>query len=106
MSAIPVPLAVLLSLAGVTHLQLGGKERRLLASAAADHPGEMYDPLRTRRIATAQARAGITDSIPMMLSTMATAVLLLSTATLAGRSSQVPHREVAPELGCRSPWGS
>ncbi|MDF3144204.1 MULTISPECIES: hypothetical protein [unclassified Streptomyces] len=84
MSAIPVLLAVLLALAVAMRLQLSRTERQLLTSVAADYPGEDHDLLRTRRITTARARARITDSIPMMLSTMATAVLLLSTASLTG----------------------
>ncbi|MFC5219849.1 hypothetical protein [Streptomyces coerulescens] len=84
MSAIPVLLAVLLALAGVLRLQLRRIERRLLTYVQADYPGEGHDPLRTRRITTARARARITDSIPMMLSTTATAVLLLSVASLVG----------------------
>ncbi|MFJ2006841.1 ATP-binding protein [Streptomyces chartreusis] len=84
MSAIPVLLAVLLALAGAMRLQLRRIERRLLTYVEADYPGEGHDPLRTRRITTARARARIADSIPMMLSTIATAVLLLSTASLVG----------------------
>ncbi|WP_246201359.1 hypothetical protein [Streptomyces alboniger] len=83
-SAIPVLLIVLLALVGVTHIQLRRNERRLRVFAQGDYPGDSYDMLRARRIAAARARACITDSIPMMLSAVATAVLLLSAATLAG----------------------
>ncbi|MFD3839806.1 hypothetical protein ACFWWC_26685 [Streptomyces sp. NPDC058642] len=82
MSAIPVLLAVLLAQAGVLRLRLRRVERQLLAAVEADYRDERYDPLRTRRIATARARARITDSIPTMLGTMASAVLLLSVTTL------------------------
>ncbi|WP_399932108.1 hypothetical protein [Streptomyces kanamyceticus] len=83
-SAIPVLLVVLLALAGARQVQLRVTAWRLHASTQADYPDEPYDTLRARRIAAARARARITDSIPMMLSAVATAVLLLSAATLAG----------------------
>ncbi|MFH8619405.1 hypothetical protein ACH4E8_30645 [Streptomyces sp. NPDC017979] len=52
------------------------------------------DPVRTRRIAGARARAGLTDSAPLIVGVLAAATLLLGAAAVYGawRSDAVPGR--------------
>lgn len=83
-AAIPVMLLVLLGvvLAGVVWLWRTG--RRDEAAVRSGHPGQPEDPSRTRLIAAALARAGLTDTSPVLVATIAGGTFLLGAAALAG----------------------
>ncbi|MGW2287609.1 hypothetical protein [Streptomyces phaeochromogenes] len=84
MSTIPALVAVLLAQVGIAHVQLRRRGRRLSAVVGLDYPDEPPDPLRAGDIASARARASLTDSAPWLVGTMAAAVLLLSSLAMAG----------------------
>ncbi|MET9913453.1 tetratricopeptide repeat protein [Streptomyces sp. NPDC006476] len=84
MSALPVLLAVLLVLAGWVYVRSYRLGRALRAQIHADFPDEPRNTLRSRQIAAARARAAVTDAIPLLLGAVATALLLLTAASLTG----------------------
>ncbi|GGP63168.1 hypothetical protein GCM10010278_45520 [Streptomyces melanogenes] len=67
----------------------------------ADYPGERPDAARSRRIANARARAGLTDRAPAFLGIVGAATLVLGAGALAGSwtTGEVPGRAAADAPG-------
>jgi hypothetical protein len=83
-SAIPPLLLLLLVVVAVLARRTLRLRRATTAEVEHDHPGEVTDAARTRRIAGARAMATLTDLAPRVLGVVAVATLLLGTASLAG----------------------
>lgn len=83
-AAIPVMLAVVVVVALVGVVWLWRTKRAESAAVRASHPGQPEDPSRTRLIAGAVARAGLTDRSPVLVVSIACGAFLLGAAGLAG----------------------
>jgi hypothetical protein len=79
--AIAVILLVVAALLAVRTARLARVER---AHVRDEHPGEPEDPSRTRAIAHARAMAALTDRVPLVVTVLAAATLLLGSLALAG----------------------
>nr|WP_223182516.1 MULTISPECIES: hypothetical protein [unclassified Streptomyces] len=93
-SVIPVLLLLLLAPAALLGVRTLLTARRLRAAVEADYPGDERDPVRTGQIATARARAGLTDSAPVLVGVVSGATLLLGACSVIGAwaSGNVPGR--------------
>ncbi|MFJ6795327.1 hypothetical protein [Streptomyces sp. NPDC091268] len=92
-AAVLPPLLLVVALLAAWFAVRGARERRRLAEAvAADYPGEIPDPARSRRIAGARAAAALTDSAPWFAGAVCGITLLLGAGALAGAwiTGQVP----------------
>ncbi|MFI9246539.1 hypothetical protein ACIGXF_29145 [Streptomyces sp. NPDC053086] len=83
-SAIPPIFVVLLLLAALLAVRTARLARAERARVRLEHPGEPEDPSRTRAIAHARAMATLTDRVPLVVTVIAAATLLLGAAALAG----------------------
>ncbi|MGK5630083.1 hypothetical protein [Streptomyces sp. URMC 123] len=83
-SAIPPLLAVVVALAGATAVRAWRVRRRLIRTVPGAYPGERPDTARTRRIAGAIARAGLTDRTPWFVGSTALATLVLGGLAVLG----------------------
>ncbi|CAM5520761.1 hypothetical protein [Streptomyces narbonensis] len=94
-SVIPVLLLLLLAPAALLAVRTVLDARRLRPAVEADYGAEGEpDPVRTGQIATGRARAGLTDSAPVLVGVVSGATLLLGAASVAGAwaSGNVPGR--------------
>jgi hypothetical protein len=91
-STIPLVIAVVIVVAVVEGRRLWQRTKELEGSVPAQYPGESLHPERTRQIAGTQARAGLTDSAPLLVGVTAVAAVLLGAGALAGAwaSGRVP----------------
>ncbi|MEU2722978.1 hypothetical protein [Streptomyces smyrnaeus] len=101
-SIIPVLLALVLLLACWFVFRVWRDSRRLTDDVAAGYPGFLPDETRSRHIASAIARAGLTDQAPWLVATVAAATLVLGGAAVVGTmaTGQVPGEaaEGAPDI--------
>ncbi|MFB7357065.1 hypothetical protein [Streptomyces gardneri] len=94
-SVIPVLLLLLLAPAALLAVRTVLDARRLRPAVEADYDAEDEpDPVRTSRIAAGRARAGLTDSAPVLVGVVSGATLLLGAASVVGAwaSGNVPGR--------------
>ncbi|MFF8839278.1 hypothetical protein [Streptomyces sp. NPDC015130] len=94
-SVIPVLLLMLLAPAALLAVRTVLDARRLRPAVEADYDAEDEpDPVRTGQIAAGRARAGLTDSAPVLVGVVSGATLLLGAASVAGAwaSGNVPGR--------------
>ncbi|HET9380372.1 MAG TPA: hypothetical protein VFP69_06035 [Streptomyces sp.] len=93
-SAIPPLLVLLLVLCAELARRTWLLARAERAAVERDHPHDVRDPGRTRRIAKARAMARLTDRAPLVVTVTATATLLLGAGALAGAllTGQTPGR--------------
>ncbi|UNZ20777.1 lipase family protein [Streptomyces sp. 891-h] len=91
-SIIPVLLALVLLLACWFVFRVWRDARRLTDDVAAGYPDSLPDESRSRRIASAIARAGLTDQAPWLVATVAAATLVLGGVAVVGTlwTGQVP----------------
>ncbi|WP_307805256.1 hypothetical protein [Streptomyces spirodelae] len=91
-SVIPVLLALVLLLACWFVFRVWRDARRLTDDVAAGYPDSLPDESRSRRIASAIARAGLTDQAPWLVATVAATTLVLGGAAVVGTlwTGQVP----------------
>ncbi|MEU3608987.1 hypothetical protein AB0E83_26585, partial [Streptomyces sp. NPDC035033] len=96
-SVIPVLLLLLLVPAALLGVRTAVAARRLRAAVEADYAGESPDPVRTGQIASSRARAGLTDSAPVLVAVVSGTALLLGAASVVGAwtSGEVPGRAFA-----------
>ncbi|WP_372442608.1 hypothetical protein [Streptomyces pactum] len=101
-AAVPVLLVLLAVLAAVFCCRVLRVRARLARTVPDAYPGEHADGVRTRRIAGAVARAGITDDVPAIVGPLALLTLLLAGGAVAGAwlTGEVPGRAAdgAPEV--------
>ncbi|MGI5350827.1 hypothetical protein ACQEU8_22000 [Streptomyces sp. CA-250714] len=101
-SMIPLLLALVLLLACWFAFRVWRDVRRLTGDVAAGYPGVVPDESRSRRIASAIARAGLTDRAPWLIATVAAATLVLGGAAVVGTmwTGQVPGEAAngAPDI--------
>ncbi|MDG9718382.1 hypothetical protein [Streptomyces sp. DH24] len=83
-SAIPPLLLLLLVLCAELARRTWLLARAERAAVERDHPHEVGDPGRTRRIATVRAMARLTDRAPLIVAVTSTATLLLGAGALVG----------------------
>ncbi len=83
-AAIPVMLLILAIVALCGAAWLWRAQRREEAAVRASHPGQPEDPSRTRLIAGAIARAGLTDLSPVLVTTIAGGAFVLGAVAMAG----------------------
>ncbi|MFG3153482.1 hypothetical protein ACGF7W_15745 [Streptomyces sp. NPDC048219] len=83
-SVIPPLLLIVLLLCAALARRTWHLARAERDAVEGDHPREAGDPVRTRRIATARAMAGLTDRGPLVVAVTSVATLLLGAAALAG----------------------
>ncbi|MEU5366195.1 hypothetical protein ABZ354_22425 [Streptomyces sp. NPDC005925] len=83
-SAIPPLLVLLLVLCAELARRTWLLARAERAAVERDHPHDVRDPGRTRRIATMRAMARLTDRAPLIVAVTATATLLLGAGALLG----------------------
>jgi hypothetical protein len=83
-SAIPPLLVLLLVLCAELARRTWLLARAERAAVERDHPHEVRDPGRTRRIAAVRAMARLTDRAPLIVAVTATATLLLGAGALVG----------------------
>ncbi|MFI8521954.1 hypothetical protein ACIGEZ_29690 [Streptomyces sp. NPDC085481] len=93
-SVIPVLLLLLLLPGALLVARTALASRRLRADVEADYGAGDPDPVRTGQIAAGRARAGLTDSAPLLVGVISGATLLLGAASVAGAwaSGNVPGR--------------
>ncbi|HEY9371779.1 hypothetical protein, partial [Streptomyces sp.] len=93
-SVIPVLLLALVVPIGVLAFRTALTARRLSTDVDADYGVRTPDPVRTRRIASTRAAAGLTDAAPVLLGIVSGATLLLGAGAVAGAwsSRNVPGR--------------
>ncbi|MFC8761258.1 hypothetical protein ACFUAG_11145 [Streptomyces sp. NPDC057193] len=94
-STIPVLLLLLLVPAALLAVRTVLAARRLRATVEADYDtADERDPVRTGQIASGRARAGLTDSAPVLVGVVSGATLLLGAVSVAGAwaSGNVPGR--------------
>ncbi|MFF6777150.1 hypothetical protein ACFY8W_26860 [Streptomyces sp. NPDC012637] len=93
-SVIPVLLLLLLVPAALLAARTLLAARRLRTTVDTDYGAADPDRLRTDQIAASRARAGLTDSAPLLIGVVSGATLLLGAASLAGAwaSGNVPGR--------------
>ncbi|MGP3988319.1 hypothetical protein [Streptomyces sp. 3N207] len=101
-SIIPVLLALVLLLACWFAFRVWRDARRLTDDVEAGYPGVVPDESRSRRIASAIARAGLTDRAPWLVATVAAATLVLGGVAVVGTmgTGKVPGEatEGAPDI--------
>jgi hypothetical protein len=83
-SAIPPLLLLLLVLCAELARRTWRLARTERAAVERDHPHEVRDPGRTRRIATVRAMARLTDRAPLIVAVTSAATLLLGAGALVG----------------------
>ncbi|GGO96223.1 hypothetical protein GCM10012280_55230 [Wenjunlia tyrosinilytica] len=83
-SVIPPVLAVLLVLLAVVAVQYWRARAREIDRVRRSHPGEPEQPARTRQIARADVRAGLTDKAPALVATGALATFALGAVAVFG----------------------
>ncbi|MCX5379873.1 hypothetical protein [Streptomyces sp. NBC_00091] len=84
-AAVLPPLLLALALvAAVVGARAAATRRRIAATVAAEYPGAVPDPARSRRIAGARATAALTDSAPWFVGAVCAITLLLGAGALAG----------------------
>ncbi|WP_432215509.1 hypothetical protein [Streptomyces subrutilus] len=84
-AAVLPPLLLVLALVAASFAVRGARAgRRLAWTVAAEYPGEVPDPSRSRRIAAARTAAALTDSAPWFVAAVSGITLLLGAAALAG----------------------
>ncbi|WP_063764584.1 hypothetical protein [Streptomyces sp. NRRL F-5053] len=83
-SIIPVLLVLVLALVSWFAFRVWRTARGLTDDVAAGYPGTVPDASRSRRIAGAVARAGITDEAPWLVATIAVATLVLGGVAVVG----------------------
>jgi hypothetical protein len=83
-SVIPAILGLLALGAGVLGWRLTRREHALRADVERLYPGEEHHAGRTRQIARAIARAGLTDSAPMLVAVFCGAAFALGAGAVAG----------------------
>ncbi|MEU4348969.1 hypothetical protein [Streptomyces sp. NPDC023838] len=100
-SVIPALLALLVPAVAYFAFRIWRTARAGEPGLLADYPGERPDPVRSRRIATARAMAGLTDRAPAFLGIVGAATLLLGAGALAGSwaTGKVPGRAAADAPG-------
>lgn len=93
-SVIPVLLLVLVVPCVLLAVRTTLTARRYAADVDADYGVETPDPVRTRRIASTRAAAGLTDAAPGLVGIVSGATLLLGAGAVAGAwsSGKVPGR--------------
>ncbi|MCS0637013.1 hypothetical protein NX801_15350 [Streptomyces sp. LP05-1] len=93
-SVIPVLLILLLAPAAFLTARTARRSRALAPVVESDYPGEEPDRVRTRRIASARARAALTDTAPVLVGLVSAATLLLGAGAVAGAllSGTVPGK--------------
>ncbi|WP_435852612.1 hypothetical protein [Streptomyces sparsogenes] len=93
-AVIPAVLLMVLLVALFFAVRVWRVRRRLERTVPDGYPGERPDAVRTRKIAGAIARAGLTDSAPGIVGPVALFTLLLGAAAVAGAwaTGQVPGR--------------
>ncbi|MGW2677232.1 hypothetical protein [Streptomyces sp. NPDC001436] len=92
-AAVLPPLLLALALvAVVAGIRATVIRRRVAATVAAEYPGAVPDPDRSRRIAGARAAAALTDTAPWFVGAVCVVTLVLGAAALAGAwaSGRVP----------------
>ncbi|MFE2492650.1 hypothetical protein [Streptomyces scopuliridis] len=91
-SVIPVLLVLLLIPVAVLGVRTVRAARRLAPLVEREYGKETADPLRTRQVAGARARASLTDYAPRLVGVVSGASLLLGAGAVAGSwlSGQVP----------------
>ncbi|NNJ04455.1 lipase family protein [Streptomyces sp. PKU-MA01144] len=91
-SVIPVLLLLLLVPLCVLGVRTWRTARALGDRVERDYPDERPDRVRTRRIASIRARAGLTDAAPAVIGILCLATLLLGAGAVAGTwiSAEVP----------------
>ncbi|MFF7154431.1 hypothetical protein [Streptomyces sp. NPDC008139] len=100
-SVIPAVLAVLMLCAAVVMWRLRRRERELRAEVERMYPDEPHHRTRTRQIAGTLARAGLTDSAPMLIAVVCAASFALGAGALVGalRSGGTPGETAAGAPG-------
>ncbi|MEU6854778.1 hypothetical protein ABZ901_33190, partial [Actinacidiphila alni] len=83
-SVIPAVLVVLLLCGAAVTVRLRKRERALYAQVEGAYPDEPHHPFRTRQIAGAIARAGLTDSAPLLIAVVCAAAFALGAGAVAG----------------------
>ncbi len=83
-AAIPAVLAVLAAVGCAIVVRLRRVARELRPEVDALYPGEPHQRTRTRQIAGAVARAGLTDSAPLLLGVLCAAAFVLGGGAVAG----------------------
>jgi hypothetical protein len=83
-SVIPAVLAVLVLVTAAVMWRLRRQRPALTAEIEGMYPGEELHPLRTRQIAGAVARAGLTDSAPLLIAVVCAAAFALGAGAVAG----------------------
>lgn len=93
-TAIPALLLVLVGLLVIFAVRVWRVRNRLLPTIMDGYPGERPDTVRTRRIASTIARAGLTDSAPWIVGPFALLTLLFGAFAVTGAwaTHQVPGR--------------
>ncbi|MEV6006787.1 hypothetical protein AB0M29_08260 [Streptomyces sp. NPDC051976] len=83
-SVIPAVLAVLLLVTAAAIGRLWRRERAMRAEVERMYPDEPHQTARTRQIANAIARAGLTDSAPVLIAVVCAAAFALGGGAVAG----------------------
>ncbi|MDD1063890.1 hypothetical protein NMG29_37985 [Streptomyces cocklensis] len=83
-SVIPVVLGLLAVTAAAVVWRLRRRERALRGEVEAAYSDEQHRPARTRQIAGAVARAGLTDSAPLLVAVVCAAAFVLGAAAVTG----------------------
>ncbi|SFF56731.1 hypothetical protein SAMN05216251_11972 [Actinacidiphila alni] len=83
-SVIPAVLVVLLLCGAAVMVRLRKRERALYAQVEGLYPDEPHHPFRTRQIAGAIARAGLTDSAPLLIAVVCAAAFALGAGAVVG----------------------
>ncbi|WP_443054005.1 hypothetical protein [Streptomyces sp. IBSBF 2435] len=83
-SVIPVVLALLAVTGAAVLWRLRRRERALRGEVEAMYPDEQHRPARTRQIAGALARAGLTDRAPLLAAVVCAAAFVLGAGAVAG----------------------
>ncbi|GLV77802.1 hypothetical protein Shyhy02_58020 [Streptomyces hygroscopicus subsp. hygroscopicus] len=93
-TAIPALLLVLLGLLLIFAVRVWRVRNRLLPTIMDGYPEERPDAVRTRRIASTVARAGLTDSAPWIVGPVALFTLLFGALAVTGAwaTNEVPGR--------------
>ncbi|MEE1927271.1 hypothetical protein V1J52_03590 [Streptomyces sp. TRM 70351] len=96
-AVIPVVVLAAAVFAAVGAVRVRRQGRRLVPDIARGYPDERADdPVRSGRIAAAIARAGTTDSVPVLVGTVAVLTAVLGAGAVAGAlfSGRAPERAV------------
>lgn len=100
-AVIPPVLLVILAATAVAAFHYWRTRGNLIAMVERSHPGELEQPARTRQIARAHARAGLTDKAPTLLGAAALATFALGTVAVVG--ARLSGR--TPGEAARGAWG-